>query len=77
MAQSAGVSEYTDSISAEDKTSPSSVLNMTDGDILVMLELWGMRNTPSLPLLPGPLWPGLVVPDKAPIYESNRTKQVC
>ena len=29
-----------------------------------MLELWGMQSTPSLPLLPGPLWTGVVVPDK-------------
>ena len=28
-----------------------------------MLELWGMRSTPSLPLLPGLLWPGVVAPD--------------
>ena len=31
----------------------------------VMLEFWGMRSTPSLPLLPGPLWPGVVAPDRA------------
>ena len=30
-----------------------------------MLELYGMRNTPSLPLLPGTLWPGMVAPDRA------------
>ena len=24
-----------------------------------------MQNTTLLPLLPGPLWPGMVVPDKA------------
>ena len=29
-----------------------------------MPKLWRMRNTPSLPLLPGPLWPGKVAPDK-------------
>ena len=29
-----------------------------------MLEIWGMWSTPSLPLLPGPLWPGVVVPDR-------------
>ncbi len=38
-----------------------------------MLELWGMRSTPSLPSLPGPLWPGVVAPDKGPIYGLNRT----
>ena len=31
-----------------------------------MLELWGMRSTPSLSLLPGPLWLGVVAPDKVP-----------
>ena len=25
---------------------------------------WGMRSTPSLPSLPGPLWPGMVAPDR-------------
>ena len=39
-----------------------------------MMELLGMRNTPSLPSLPGPLWPGVVAPDKGPIYWLNRTK---
>ncbi len=40
----------------------------------MMLELWGMRSTDSLPSLPGPLWPGEVAPDKVPIYWLNRTK---
>ena len=30
-----------------------------------MLELWGMQSTPSLPSLPGPLWPRVVAPDRA------------
>ena len=30
-----------------------------------MLGLWGMRSTPSLPLLPGPLWPWMVTLDRA------------
>ena len=29
-----------------------------------MPEIWGMRSTPSLPSLPGPLWPGVVAPDR-------------
>ena len=29
-----------------------------------MLEFWGMQSTPSLPLFPGPLLPGVVVPDR-------------
>ena len=28
-----------------------------------MLDLWGMQNTPSLPLLLGLLWPGVISPD--------------
>ena len=38
---------------------------ISDGEDPMMLELWGLRSTPSLPLLPGPLWPGMVAPDKA------------
>ena len=29
-----------------------------------MLELWVMQSTFSLPLLLGPLWPGVVAPDR-------------
>ena len=29
-----------------------------------MLELWEMRSTPLLLLLPGPLWPRVVAPDR-------------
>ena len=32
----------------------------SDGEVPVILELWGMQNTPSLPSLSGPLWPGVV-----------------
>ena len=34
-------------------------------EVPAMLELWGMQYTPLLPSLPGPLWPGVVVPDRA------------
>ena len=37
----------------------------SDGEVPAMLELWGMQSTPSLPPLPGLLWPGVVAPDKA------------
>ena len=36
-----------------------------------MLELWGMRSTPLLASLPGPLWSGVVVPDKGHINGLN------
>ena len=34
-----------------------SSLYISDSEVPVVLELWGMRTTPSLPLLPGPFWP--------------------
>ena len=37
----------------------------SDGEVPVMLRPWGIRSTPSLPLLRGPLWPGVVAPDRA------------
>ena len=36
----------------------------SEGEAPVMLEIWGMRSTSSLPLLPGLFWPGVVAPDK-------------
>ena len=46
----------------------------SDGEVPVMLELRGMRSTPSLPSLPGPLLPGVLALDKSLIYGLNRTK---
>ena len=37
----------------------------SDGEALVMLELCRMWITSSLPLLPGPLWPEVVAPNRA------------
>ena len=68
LAQSAGSSEYTDCISTERKNSPNECpeydTKQYDGDAPVMLELWGMRSTPSLPSLPDPLWPEVVAPER-------------
>ena len=51
------------------KTSPNECsgynTKKSDGDVQVMLELWGIQSTPSLPSLPGPLWSGVVAPDRA------------
>ena len=77
IAKLAGAVEYTDCFSAEGyppNECPGYDTKQSDGEVPVMLELWGMRSTPSLPSLPGPLWPGVVAPDKGPIYELNRTK---
>ena len=45
---------------------PTSILDtkQSDGEVTVMLELWGMLSTSSLPMLPSPLYPGVVVPDR-------------
>ena len=43
---------------------PGYDLKQSDGETSVMLELWGMRSTLLLPSFPGPLWPGIVAPDK-------------
>ena len=53
---------------------PAYDTKQSDGEVLVMLELWGMWSTPSLPPLPGPPWPGVVAPDKGSIYGLKRTK---
>ena len=60
IAQSAGAVEYTDS----PNECPGYDTKKSDGEVPAMLELWGMRSTPSLPSLPGPLWPGVVAPDR-------------
>ena len=36
----------------------------SDDQVPVMLELWRMRSTPSLTLLPDPLWLGVVALDR-------------
>ena len=43
---------------------PGYETKQSDGEVPVMLELWGMQSTPLLPCLPGPLWPGVVAPDR-------------
>ena len=58
IAQSAGAVEYTDCTSGYDT-------KQSDGEVPEVLGLWGMRSTHSLPSLPGPLWPGVVAPDRA------------
>ena len=44
-----------------------------DGEVPIMLELWEMQNIPSLPLLTGPFWSGVVTPDRrCPWYYGYR-----
>ena len=57
IAQSAGAVQYTNKC-------PGYRIKQSDVEIPAMMALWGMRSTPLLPLLPGPLWPGVVAPDR-------------
>ena len=43
---------------------PGHDTKLSDGEASVMLELWGMQNTPSLSSLPGSLRPRVVAPDR-------------
>ena len=62
FAQSAGAVEYTNCISAEGVT-PSlqrvswNDIKKSDGEVLVLMELWEMWSTASLPSLLGSLRP--------------------
>ena len=44
----------------------------SDGEAPVMLYLWGMRSTPSFPLLPGPFWPGMVAPNRVLLWAKEK-----
>ena len=81
IAQSAEGVEYTTASLQRGKTPhthsnecPGYDSKQSDGEVPVMLELWGMWSTPSLASFPGPLQPKVVALNKGPIYGSNRTK---
>ena len=38
-------------------------MKKSEGKASLTQELWGMRSAPSLPSLPGSLWPRVVAPD--------------
>ena len=71
ISQSAGAVEYTDGTSAEGLDPPPTNecpwydTKQSDGEVPAVLELWGMSSTLLLPSLTGPLWPGMVAPDRA------------
>ena len=44
---------------------PGNDTKQSDSEVPVMLWLWGMQGTHSLPFLPGPFWSGMVTPDRA------------
>ena len=61
-AQSAGAVKCSDCRPV--RHNPMTVLDMTLISLMVRFQLWGIRSTPSLPSLPGPLRPGVVAPDR-------------
>ena len=66
-AHSAGAKKYTNCFSAEYDSSnkcPRYDLKQSDDEAPVMLELWGIQDTSSLQSPPGPLWRGVVAPDR-------------
>ena len=68
LAQAARAAEYTESISAERQDSankdPVSDAKQSDGEASVILELWGMQSTPSLPWFPGSFSLGVIISEK-------------
>ena len=64
----AGAVEYTDCIPAERYDHPNKCpgydTKSSDGEVLIMLELWGMHSTPLLSSLPDPLWHKVVAPNR-------------
>ena len=40
-----------------------------------MVELWVMQCTTTLPLLSGPLWPGMVAPDR--VLSMGQKELIC
>ena len=67
LASSAGAVEYTDYFCRgvpPHNERPNYDIKQSDGEVPVMLELWGMQCTPLLSSLSGPFWPGVIAPDR-------------
>ena len=61
--------EYINCTSAEEYNPPPNMcsgydIKHSDSEVLVMQEIWGIRSTPLLLSLPGPLWFIVVAPDR-------------
>ena len=57
----------TASLQRDETPPPTSIpfdTKQSDGEVPVMLKLWGMGSASSLPSLPGSLWAGGVAPDR-------------
>ena len=78
LAQSAGDAEYTDCISADPiNKCPGYDIKQSDDEASVMQELWRIWSTLSLLLLPVPLWPGVVAPDRVRLVLSMDRTNLC
>ena len=66
MAESVRVAEYTTRLFEEgyDYSLQRMSSKQSDGEVSVMMEVWGMQSTPSLQSLPGSLWPREVASDR-------------
>ena len=53
---------------------PGYEIKQSDGEAPIMLKLSGMQSIPSLPSLPGPLWPRTVVHDR--VVSMDRTELI-
>ena len=64
-----GAVDYNDCTSADgsppSNECPGYDTKQSDGEVSAVLKLWRIQSTPSLPLLPGPLWPRMVASDRA------------
>ena len=49
----------------------------SDGKAPVILELWGMQSSTSLPSLPSPLWRGVVAPDMVLSFGQTEAVYLC
>ena len=69
FAQSAGAVEYIlhlcRGVRPSSNECPGYDTKQSNSEVPVMLGLWEMRSTLSLPLLPGPLGPAMIAPDRA------------
>ena len=62
---------WTKSLHTPNNELPGYHIKQSDGEALEMLELWRILSTSSLPLLPGPLWSGVVAPDRVSFMDQT------
>ena len=63
LLQSSGAVEFCSGLRLPNEY-PGYNTKQSNGEAPVILELWAIRSTSSLPSLPGLLWPGAVAPER-------------